>query len=204
MLSKSKTRIVKEIEFYEHEFKDKLPFWLNGDHTIGHSNNKADYDRCLKKFNYEPCTNKRDVLTTAQTELVLFESTNHKTAHRSEQLEIFKDVTLSQIHIAENKPSLIVIDDEYFMLSPILEWEEMEPDEDGMSYRERQELRHKNHAPGLLTRYHCAECHGRLSPRDKVLHKKLPGGGIFSQDVYLPCQKHPKAGIYLIFIDDQY
>jgi hypothetical protein len=66
------------------------------------------------------------------------------------------------------------------------------------------ELRYKNNAPGLNTRSYCAECDERLPESSEVKRKILPGNVLFGQDIYLPCPKHPKAGFYLMFVDDRY
>ncbi|MFW9991993.1 MAG: hypothetical protein ACFFD4_08015 [Candidatus Odinarchaeota archaeon] len=72
-----------------------------------------------------------------------------------------------------------------------------------LSYEERMNHRFKNNAPGLNTRYYCAECHERL-PASGEVTRKLPGNVIFMQDVYFPCSKHPASGFYIMFVNDNY
>ena len=72
--------------------------------------------------------------------------------------------------------------------------------EEEISYEERMRRRYSANPVGLLTRYYCASCHKPLELKETIAVPRT----FICQDVRLPCKKHPKAGFYLVFVDDRY
>lgn len=165
--------------------KDRtLPFPMTSDQTIGILTEEKANDFIIEHES-ERITSRMETVTEENTAIIILQSENKRVAHLLDKNVFLEGATAIYISGIE-KPTIVERNGEFFILSPLTEWEE----EKEPHYANSPDKDHTQ------VRYHCASCRKRLEIGSDIY---LDSPFNFWQTIIKPCSEHPDAGFYLIF-----